>query len=68
MAKEVTQVAARNPSQKSEGIDARRCLALRYMSELMQQMGRSNEFSDPDAWLKSIPEDPSASAPHPAKL
>jgi hypothetical protein len=39
--------------RRLEGLEARRTVVLRNMCELMREMGRSDEFNDPKAWLKS---------------
>ena len=40
--------------KESEAAEARRILIIRNMCELMQEMGRSDKFDDPEEWLKSI--------------
>jgi hypothetical protein len=47
------QLSLPDPKEKSATAEARRILVLRNMCELMREMGRSDEFSDPDEWLKS---------------
>jgi hypothetical protein len=39
--------------KESDTAEARRILVLRNMCELMREMGHSDEFNDPDEWLKS---------------
>jgi hypothetical protein len=56
-----SEASKQRPDKKQ--LEIRRQLVLKNMCELMQSIGRGDEFADPDAWLDSIIERPRPAKP-----